>query len=284
MDHCVANGSTLVDAGALTNFWYFFQIREEVYGLLEACCGARLTVSYGRIGGLAHDLPPDFEERSRRLLEMIPPFIDDVEKLINRNRIWLDRAVGIAAISGEDAVNHGWTGPCLRASGVAYDVRKAHPYDLYDTVDFDIPVYHGGDVHDRYRIRMDEIRESLKIIRQLLDRGMPEGPHIVDDPHVALPPKEACYNQMESMIYHFKLIMDDIQVPPGERYDMVEGPNGELGFYVLSDGTSHPYRIKVRPPCFPIFATFPSLIQGGSISDVVVSLGGLNVIAGELER
>lgn len=284
MDHCVCNGTTLVDAGALTNFWYMFQPREEIYGLLEACSGARLTVAYGRIGGLANDLPPDFVARSYKLLEMIPGFLDDVDGLVLKNRIWLDRSVGVAAISGADAVNWGWTGPCLRASGVGYDVRRAHPYDLYDTVDFEVPVFSGGDVFDRYRVRMAECRQSLRIIKQLLDRGMPEGPFIVDDPHVALPPKEACYNQMEAMIYHFKLIMDGIQVPAGERYGFVEGGNGELGFYCISDGGHKPYRIKVRPPCFPIFSTFPQLINGGALSDAIVSLGGLNVIAGELER
>ncbi|HVT61242.1 MAG TPA: NADH dehydrogenase (quinone) subunit D [Thermoanaerobaculia bacterium] len=284
MDHCVCNGTTLVDAGGLTNFWYMFQPREEIYGLLEACCGARLTVSYCRIGGLAQDLPPDFMARSRRLLEIIPAFVDDVEKLVDKNRIWIDRTVGIAAISGAEAVNWGWTGPCLRASGVPFDVRRASPYDLYDTVDWEVPVLFGGDVYDRYRIRMLEIRQSLEIIRQLLDRGMPEGPFIVDDPHVALPPKEACYNQMEAMIYHFKLIMDGIQVPEGEIYVPTEGANGELGFYVISDGTGKPYRIKVRAPCLPIFSTFSQLIRGGSVSDAVISLGGLNVVAGELER
>ncbi len=284
MDHCICNGSTLVDAGALTNFWYMYQPREEIYGLLEACAGARLTVAYGRIGGLASDLPPDFEARSRRLLEIIPPLLEDVEKLIDKNRIFLDRSVGVAAISGEEAVNWGWTGPCLRATGVAYDVRKAHPYDLYDTVDWEVPVFSGGDVYDRYRQRMAEIRQSLSIIRQLLDRGMPEGPYIVDDPHVALPPKDEAYNQMEAMIYHFKLIMDGIQVPPGERYSMVEGANGELGFYIISDGSGKPYRVKVRPPCFPIFSTFSRLINGGAVSDAIVTLGGLNIIAGELDR
>ncbi len=284
MDHCVCNGSTLVDAGALTNFWYLFQPREEIYGLLEACCGARLTVSYGRIGGLSQELPPDFEGRCRKLLETIPPFIDDVEKLVDRNRIWLDRSVGVSAISGAEALEWGWTGPCLRASGVGYDVRRAYPYDLYDTVDWEVPVLYGGDVYDRYRIRMLEMRQSLAIVRQLLDRGMPAGPYIVDDPHVALPPKEVAYNQMEAMIYHFKLIMDGITVPPGEIYTMTEGANGELGFYVLSDGTSKPYRCHVRGPCFPIFSAFSRLIQGGSVADAIVSLGGLNVIAGELER
>jgi NADH-quinone oxidoreductase subunit C/D len=284
MDHCVCNGTTLVDAGALTNFWYMFQPREEIYGLLEACCGARLTVSYGRIGGLANDLPPDFMPRARRLLEIIPGFVRDTDALVGKNRIWLDRSVGIAAISGAEAVNWGWTGPCLRASGVGYDVRKARPYDLYDTVEWEVPVLYGGDVYDRYKIRMLEIDQSLRIIRQLLDRGIPAGPFIVDDPHVALPPKEAAYNQMEAMIYHFKLIMDGIRVPPGERYECVEGGNGELGFYAISDGGPKPYRLKVRPPCFPIFSTFSRLINGGTLSDAVVSLGGLNVIAGELER
>ena len=284
MDHCVANGSTLVDTGALTNFWFMFLPREEIYGLLEAVCGARLTVSACRIGGLLAELPPDFEARSRKLLEIIPPFVDDVDKLVAKNRIFMDRSVGIAAISGEDAVNWGWTGPCLRAAGVGYDVRRAHPYDLYDTVDWEVPTFGGGDVYDRYRQRVAEIRQSLAIIRQLLDRGMPEGPVIVDDPHVALPSKEACYNQMESMIYHFKLIMDGIQVPAGERYSMVEGANGELGFYVISDGGGKPYRIKVRPPCFPIFSTFSELMRGHTLSDAIATLGGLNIIAGELER
>ncbi|HEX9800857.1 MAG TPA: NADH-quinone oxidoreductase subunit D [Thermoanaerobaculia bacterium] len=284
MDHCVANGSTLVDVGALTNFWYFFQPREEIYGLLESVCGARLTVSACRIGGLLADLPPDFVARCRHLLEFIPPLIDDIETLVDKNRIWLDRSVGIAAISGEDAVNWGWTGPCLRAAGVAFDSRKAHPYDLYDTVEWEVPVLRGGDVYDRYRLRMLEIRQSLAIIRQLVDRGMPEGPYVVDDPHVALPPKDACYNQMESMIYHFKLIMDGIQVPPGELYGFVEGANGELGFYCVSDGSGKPYRVRVRPPCFPLFSTFPTLMQGHTISDAIATLGGLNVIAGELER
>jgi NADH-quinone oxidoreductase subunit C/D len=284
MDHCVCNGTTLVDAGGLTSFWYLFQPREEIYGLLESVCGARLTVSACRIGGLIQDLPPDFEARCRRLIDMIPQYVNDVETLVNKNRIWIDRSVGVAAISGEDAVNWGWTGPCLRASGVGYDVRRAHPYDLYDTLDFEVPVLYGGDVYDRFRIRMLEIRESLKMIKQLLDRGMPSGPWIVDDPHVALPSKEACYNQMEAMIYHFKLIMDGIHVPEGEIYNMVEGANGELGFYTISDGTSKPYRNHCRAPCFPIFSTFPVLINGGSLSDAIVSLGGLNVIAGELER
>ena len=165
-----------MDAGALTNFWYLFQPREEIYGLLEACSGARLTVAYGRIGGLAADLPPDFEDSaSRRLLEIIPPFLDDVDSLVAHNRIFLDRSVGVAAISGEDAVNWGWTGPCLRASGVGYDVRKAYPYDLYDTVDWEMPVFQGGDVYDRYRVRMAEARQSYVHHPPAARPGSPEG-------------------------------------------------------------------------------------------------------------
>jgi NADH:ubiquinone oxidoreductase subunit D len=284
MDHCVCNGTTLVDCGALTNFWYMFQPREEIYGLLESVCGARLTVSACRIGGLLADLPPDFVAHSRRLLETIPPLLDDIETLVDKNRIWMDRSVGIAAISGEEAVNWSWTGPCLRAAGVAFDSRKAHPYDLYDTVDWEVPVLTGGDVYDRYRLRMLEIRQSLSIIRQLLDRGMPEGPYIVDDPHVALPPKEKCYNEMEAMIYHFKLIMDGIQVPPGERYAMVEGANGELGFYIVSDGGGRPYRVRVRPPCFIAMGAFHKMIEGYMVADIVPTFGMVNMIGGECDR
>ncbi len=284
MDHCVANGSTMVDLGGLTNFWYLYQVREEVYGLLESVCGARLTVSACRIGGLLADLPPDFLDRCKRLLELIPPLVGDSEKLCATNRIFLDRAVGIAAISGRDAVDWGWTGPCLRAAGVAYDVRRAHPYDLYDTVDWEVPVLSGGDVYDRWRLRMLEIKQSLSIIRQLVERGMPAGAHVIDDPHIALPSKDACYNQMESMIYHFKLIMDGIQVPAGECYLPTEGANGELGFYIVSDGGAKPYRLKVRPPCFPIFSSVSWLMRGHGIADLIATLGGLNIIAGELER
>jgi len=284
MDHCVCNSTTLVDTGGITSFWYLFQAREEIYGLLEACFGGRLTVSGCRIGGLLADLPPDFIDRCKYLLKMIPPLVADMETLVDHNRIWLDRSVGIAAISGAEAVDWGWTGPCLRASGVGYDVRKAFPYDLYDTVEWEVPVFYGGDVYDRYRVRMAEIKQSLRIIEQLVERGMPEGPFIVNDPHVALPPKQKAYNEMEAMIYHFKLIMDGIQVPAGERYGFVEGGNGELGFYCVSDGSNKPYRVRCRPPCFPIFSTFTRLIQGHTVSDAVISLGGLNVIAGELER
>lgn len=283
-DHLVCIGTNLVDMGALTNFWYLFQPREEIYGLIEACCGARLLPSYCRIGGLAVDAPANFLENSQRLVDMLPRFINDVEKLVDKNRIFLDRVVGIAPISAEDAINYGFTGPCLRACGVPYDVRKANPYLGYETYDFDVPIAEGGDTFARYLVRMEEMRQSLKILQQAIDRGMPEGPVIVDNPYVALPPKSKVYNEMESLIYHFKLIMHGIQPPVGDAYFQVEGGNGELGFYVVSDGTKNPYRVRCRPPCFQIYSAFPDMIIGQTIPDAIAALGSLNIIAGELDH
>jgi len=283
-DHLVCIGTNLVDMGALTNFWYLFQPREEIYGLIESCCGARLLPSYTRIGGLAVDVPPDFLEKSQRLVDMMPKFINDVEKLVDRNKIFLDRVVGVAPISAEDAINYGFTGPCLRACGVPFDVRKASPYLGYETYDFDVPIAEGGDTYARFLVRMEEMRQSLKILQQAIDRGLPEGPVIVDNPYVALPPKSKVYNEMESLIYHFKLIMHGIQPPVGETYFQVEGGNGELGFYVVSDGTKNPYRVRCRPPCFQIYSAFGQMITGQTIADAVAALGSLNIIAGELDH
>jgi NADH-quinone oxidoreductase subunit C/D len=283
-DHLVCIGTNLVDMGALTNFWYLFQPREEIYALVEACCGARILPSYTRVGGLAVDVPPNFLEMAQRLVDSMPKFIDDVEKLIDKNKIFHDRTVGIAPISAEDAIDFGFTGPCLRACGVPFDVRKSNPYLGYETYDFDVPIAEGGDTFARYLVRMEEMRQSLRILQQAIDRGLPPGPVIVDDPYVALPPKERVYNEMESLIYHFKLIMHGIQPPVGETYFQVEGGNGELGFYVVSDGTKNPYRVRVRPPCFAIYQAFGRMITGQTIPDAVAALGSLNIIAGELDR
>lgn len=283
-DHLVCIGTNLVDMGALTNFWYLFQPREEIYGLIEACCGARLLPSYLRIGGLAIDVPPDFLERAQRLVKMMPKYIDDVEKLVARNKIFLDRVVGVAPISAEDAIEYGFTGPCLRACGIPFDVRKASPYLGYDTYDWDVPIADGGDTFARYLVRMEEMRQSLRILQQAIDRGLPAGPVMVDNPYVALPPKAKVYNEMESLIYHFKLIMHGIQPPVGETYFQVEGGNGELGFHIVSDGTKNPYRVRVRPPCFPIYQAFGQMITGQTIPDAVAALGSLNIIAGELDH
>jgi len=283
-DHLVCIGTNLVDMGALTNFWYLFQPREEIYGLVEACCGARLLPSYTRIGGLAVDVPENFLEMSQRLVNSIPRYIDDVDKLISRNRIFHERVKGISPISAQDAINFGFTGPCLRACGVPHDIRKTNPYLGYETYDFDVPIAEGGDTYARYLVRMEEMRQSLRILQQAIDRGLPEGPVIIDDPYIALPPKEKVYNEMESLIYHFKLIMHGIQPPVGETYFQVEGGNGELGFYVVSDGTKNPWRVRVRPPCFAIYQAFTQMITGQTIPDAVAALGSLNIIAGELDR
>jgi NADH:ubiquinone oxidoreductase subunit D len=284
MDHCVNIGTNLVDIGGLTNFWYLYQPRESIYGLLEACCGARLTVSYVRVGGLAIDVPEDFVARSRALLESIPKFVDDVERLVTRNRIVRNRFAGTGVVTKEQAIAWGFTGPMLRSAGVPYDVRRSRPYDFYDKFDWDVPIASEGDNFARYLVRIEEIRQSLKIIRQALDVFPASGPVNSDDWHVVLPPKDAVYHDMESLIYHFKLIMEGIRVPRGERYEWIEGANGELGFYAISEGGAGPYRLKPRPPCFPMMAAFENIIVGGTISDVVATLGTLNVIAGELER
>ena len=283
MDHLVCIGANLNDVGAMTPFLYIYQAREEIYSVLEACCGGRLTMSYVRLGGLANDVPPGFEDAVRYLLKRIPPLTDDMERLITENRIFRQRTEGVGVLSAEDAVDWGWTGPCLRASGVGYDVRKAHPYLGYEAFDFKVPVATAGDTYARYLVRVEEVRQSLGIVEQAL-ASLPTGPVITDDHRVALPPKEKVYTEMESLIWHFKLIMDGMKVPAGETYGYTEAANGELGFYVVSDGGGKPYRIKVRPPCFAIFQAYPHMLTGRMVSDSVAILGSLNIIAGELDR
>ena len=283
MDHLVCIGANLVDIGALTNFWYFFNAREWLYQVVERLCGERLTTSYTRIGGLYRDLYEGFEQDLRGALIKVNEGLRDVIGLVQRNRIFMDRTIGIGAMSAADALSWGWTGPCLRASGVDYDVRKAAPYSGYEDYDFDIPVGENGDAYDRVLVRIEEMYQSMRIIEQALER-LPSGPIQSPDRRVAMPPKDEVYNSIEGMMNHFKLVFDGIQVPAGEGYGFTEGANGELGFYIVSDGGGHPYRMKVRPPCFPIFASFNSMIQGQMIADAVATLGGLNIIAGELDR
>lgn len=283
-DHIVCIGTNLVDLGALTNFWYLFQPREEIIALAESCSGARLLPTYLRVGGLSVDVPSDFLANSQKIVNMLPRFIDEVEALVMKNRIFRDRAEGVGAISQADAINFGFTGPCLRATGVPFDVRKSNPYLGYETYDWDVPIADGGDTYARFLVRFEEMRQSLRILQQAIDRGLPPGPVMVDNPYVALPPKEKVYNEMESLIYHFKLIMHGIQPPVGETYFQVEGGNGEVGFYLVSDGTKNPYRVRARPPCFPIFAAYGKMITGQTIPDAIAALGSLNIIAGELDR
>jgi NADH:ubiquinone oxidoreductase subunit D len=283
-DHIVCIGTNLVDMGALTNFWWLFQPREEIISLAETCSGARLLPSYLRVGGLAVDVPSTFLAHSQHLVSTLPKFIDDVEAMVMKNRVFRDRVDGVGVISREDAINYGFTGPCLRATGVPYDVRKANPYLGYETYDWDVPVAEGGDTYARFLVRFEEMRQSLRILQQAIDRGLPSGPVMVDNPYVALPPKEKVYNEMESLIYHFKRIKHGIQPPVGETYFQVEGGNGEVGFYIVSDGTKHPYRVRARPPCFPIFEAFGKMIIGQTIPDAIAALGSLNIIAGELDH
>jgi len=286
MDHVVCLGINAVDLGAFTAFLYLFRQRETVYDLFEMAAGQRLHTSFTRVGGLFRDLPEEFYPLCERFLVECPEAIDELEKLLTKNPIWHDRTKGVGAMSVQDAISWGYTGPCLRACGLGHDLRVAQPYLDYDQYDFDIPVGTTGDVFDRYLVRIEEMRQSLRIVRQALDRlkELGPGPVIVDDYKVALPPKEKVYTRMESLIHHFKLIMHGIDMPVGEVYSATEAANGELGFYLVSDGGKNPYRIHVRPPCLPIYSSFDSKVRGRLIADAVSELGAMNIIAGELDR
>jgi len=283
MDHMVCIGTNLLDIGAMTNFWYTFEPREEIYDLLEMTAGVRMMVSYVRVGGLSADLPRDFVPRCREVLKRLPKYIDDVHRLNTNNRIFKQRAVGVTEISGKEAIDWGITGPMLRAAGVAYDIRQNHPYSSYEDFEFEVPIGNRGDLYDRYLVRLEEMRQSLRIVEQALE-NLPEGPYQVDDRRITLPPKLGVYNNIEDLMNHFKLIMHGIQTPPGEVYGYTEGGNGELGFYVVSDGSMRPWRCHARGPCFPIFSSYPRLIEGGLIADAVAALGSFNIVAGELDR
>ncbi len=283
IDHQVCVGANLLDMGALTNFWYFFNVREKVYDILEKLCGARLTSSYTRIGGLMRDAYPAFGDEVRAVLKAVRESLSDVRKLVENNRIFIDRTQGVCVISKERALSYGWTGPTLRACGVDYDLRKAEPYYHYENFKFDVPVGTRGDVFDRIFVRLYEIEESASIIEQAL-RKMPGGPVMSDDKRVALPPKAQTYGNIEGLMNHFKIIMHGICPPPGEIYDASEAANGELGFYIVSEGGKNPYRVKCRPPCFMNFAAFHEMIEGSMVADAIVNLGSINIIAGELDR
>ena len=283
IDHLVCAGANLVDLGALTNFWYFFNVREKVYDILEKLCGARLTSSYTRIGGLARDLYPEFGDEVLKVLEDVRKSMVDVMGLVAQNRIFLDRTKDVCVISKERAVSYGFTGPTLRACGVEYDLRKAEPYYGYEKYNFEVPVGTTGDVYDRIFVRLYEVEESISIIRQALKK-MPGGPVMTDDKRVALPPKTQTYGNIEGLMNHFKIIMHGICPAPGEVYDFTEAANGELGFYIVADGNKNPYRVKCRPPCFMNFAAYGEMIEGSMIADAIANLGSINIIAGELDR
>jgi NADH-quinone oxidoreductase subunit C/D len=283
MDHLVCNGANLVDLGALTNYWYLFNLREKIYNVIEAQTGARLTNSYTRVGGAWADVTDDFVPSVRYVLEQIPRHVNDTLKLVARNRIFLDRTVGVGAISPEEAISFGYTGPCLRAAGVDWDLRKVRPCYHYDEFDFDIPVGERGDVYDRIMVRFEEITQSARIVEQAIE-SLPDGPINISDRRFILPPKEEVYGNIEGMVAHFNLVMHGIKTPVADVYDSIEAANGELGFYIVSDGTGIPYKCHVRPPCFYVYSSFPTLLEGHMMADVPAILASLNIIAGELDR
>lgn len=281
-DHLVCNSVIGVDTGALTGFTYVFQEREKIYELYEEVCGSRLTTNIGRIGGFERDFSPAFYEKLNHFLKTFPKVFNEFDSLLSRNRIFMDRTIGAGPISAERALEYSFTGPNLRAAGVDYDVRVMNPYSSYEDFDFIVPVGTQGDTYDRFQVRQEEIRQSLRIIEQAL-KNMPEGSYKADVPEFYLPPKEDVYNNMEALIYHFKIVMGETPIPVGEVYHAVEGGNGELGFYLISDGGRTPYRLQFRRPCFIYYQAYPEMITGSGISDAVLTMSSMNVIAGELD-
>ncbi|MDP6560274.1 MAG: NADH dehydrogenase (quinone) subunit D [Candidatus Binatia bacterium] len=283
-DHLTCIAANAMELGAFTVFFYFIQAREVLWGLIEEASGGRgVTPTYFRIGGVSFDLPEGFIEHTRSALQDVRRAMEDVDKLLTKNRIFYDRMYRTGMISAEEAIALGFTGPCLRSTGIDYDVRKAQPYLVYDRMEFDIPVGTLGDNYDRYLIRMEEMRQSIRIIEQCLDR-IPEGPVRVDDVRISLPPKEEVYSNIEALMGHFKLIIEGIQPPVGEAYFPVEGANGELGFYIISDGTGRPYKCRCRPPCFAIMQGLNRMLDGGYVADIVATFGTINMIGGENDR
>jgi NADH-quinone oxidoreductase subunit D len=281
--HLLWLGTTAIDLGAFTVFLYTFQERERIYNLHEAYTGARITTSSTRVGGMMADLPPGWIDQLRHFVRTFPRTLDEVETLLTNNSIWVGRTQNVGAISAEDAVNWGLSGANLRASGVPYDVRKDRPYYDYETYDFEVPVGEHGDIYDRYLCRMEEMRQSLGLLQQAMDR-LPGGPVNVDDPRVILPPKTAAMNDMESMIHHFKVVMEGVRAPVGESWFSVESSKGELGMYVVSDGGSKPVRWRVRGPSFINIAALPYMIEGALLSDVIAVNASLDIVLGEIDR
>lgn len=283
MDHMVCNGILGVDAGAYSGFLYLYRYREEAYKIFDKMFGARLTTNFGRVGGLDRPLYPEFADDVREWMKPIPKVLKEFHTLLTRNRIFIERCRDITPISRERAMEYGFTGPNLRAAGVLYDLRKNEPYSSYEDFDFDIPLGTNGDVYDRYMVRMEEMDQSLKIIEQAVE-NLPEGPWHADIPEVFLPEKKDVYSNMEAMIHHFKIVMHGIRPPEGEVYQAIEAPNGELGFYCVSDGGPNPYRLHFRSPCLYYYQATEELLVNHMIADAIMHISSTNTIAGELER
>jgi NADH-quinone oxidoreductase subunit D len=281
--HLIWLGSHALDMGAMTLFFYNFREREKILRFFEEVAGGRLTPTYLRIGGLSKDLPDGIEEKIKSFVQVFPDRIKEYEALLTKNIIWLKRTKEIGVISKEDAISWGVTGPTLRGSGVKYDVRKAFPYSSYEQFNFDIPIGSVGDVYDRYIVRLREMEWSNSIVEQVLER-LPRGPIIADDPRITLPPKDDVTKDIASLIRQFKIVSEGFQPPVGEVYASVEASKGELGFYIVSDGSNHPFRFRIRTPSFANLSALPKMIEGGLVADVISTIGSLDIVLGEVDR
>jgi NADH-quinone oxidoreductase subunit D len=281
--HLLWLGTHALDLGAATVFFHTFKDREWHYDLVEDLCGARLTTSFARVGGMAHDMTPEWLERLRDFTDKMPARIDEYETLLTGNTIWLQRTQGVGKISGEEAIDYGMTGPSLRAAGVEHDLRKVRPYSGYENYEFEIPIGTEGDIYDRYLVRIEEMRQSLRILDQAL-RNMPDGPFHIDDPKIYPPPKKRVLQGMEELIHQFMVVTEGFECPEGEVYHATEVPKGELGFYIVSTGGVAPYRLRIRSPSFNNIATLPHLVEGGLVADVIANIASLDPVMGEVDR
>jgi len=281
--HLVWLGTHAIDIGAMSVFLYCFREREDILRIFEMYSGQRMMTSYFRIGGLALEPPRGWQQRVRTFIDAFPGKVDEYEELLTNNRIWIGRTRGVGYISMEDMLDWGVTGPMLRAAGLKWDTRKDQPYSSYDQFDFEVPTRTEGDVYARYQVRIEEMRQSARIIKQALE-GMPGGRWTADAPHVVLPEREKMKTQMEALIYHFKIVTEGFRVPAGEVYQVIESPRGEVGYYVVSDGTTHPYRVHVRGPSFGNLQAVPTMVQGTLIADVIASIGSMDFVLGDTDR
>lgn len=283
--HLVWMGTHALDIGAYTPFLYAFREREAILDIYELFCGARLTTSCFRIGGLPQDIPKGFVEKVEKFVNLFPKKVDEYEALLTKNEIWLRRTQFVGIISKEDGINYSLSGPSLRGSGVKWDIRKAEPYCVYDELEFDIPTGRGiGDVYDRYLVRMEEMRQSCKIVQQILTQ-IPDGDFIAKDAKIIPPPKDRVLTDIEALIHHFKLVVEGFKPPKKEVYLSIEAPKGELGFYIISDGSNKPYRLKIRPPSFANLQSIYKMVEGGMmVADVVAIIGSLDIVLGEIDR
>ncbi|MES2801591.1 MAG: NADH dehydrogenase (quinone) subunit D [Bdellovibrionota bacterium] len=283
IDHIIAVGTGGVDLGALTAFFHLFTFREKVYTLFEKLCGARLTVAMTRVGGMAYDAPEGWFSDVLRFCDEMSDGIEEISKMLLGNKIFIKRTQDVCPVSAQDAIDWGYTGPLLRASGVNLDLRRAQPYYGYEKYDFDVPVGTQGDIYDRYLVRIEEMRQSIRIIRQAC-KNVPSGDYTIRDKGVVLPEKKDVYGNIEGLMNHFMLVIKGLRPPVGEIYSATEAANGELGFYLVSDGSATPYRLKVRPPCFAIYQSFPTVVKGSMLADAIATVASMNLIAGELDR